>query len=54
MNQEMRKAMRRDSMAAGDVQLELQEVKKIQKSGSDGFMTLTVTCSNWYTIICCE
>lgn len=49
-----RTAKRGTQTAAGSVELELREVQKLQGNNRvDGFDTITVTCSEILTIICC-
>lgn len=49
-----RTAKRGKQTAAGSVELELKEVQKLQGSNRvDGFETITVSCCEFLTIICC-
>jgi hypothetical protein len=51
---EIRKKFRMEDKVVGDVQFELEEVKKIQKNRIDNdIMTITVGCSEYFTLICC-
>ena len=51
---ELRKTKQSEASAAGDVSLELAEVKKLQKKGQmDGIYTVTTRCGGLLTLICC-
>lgn len=49
---ELRNAKLGKTTAAGNVKRELKELQKIQESEKD-IMTITVTCGEFFTIICC-
>lgn len=50
---EARKQMRGE-VVSGDVQYEIRELNKIQeKNKVDAIVTITVSCSEILTIICC-
>lgn len=51
---EMRKLMLDGRNAAGDAEFELSELRKIKATGSDEIVTITVTCSSFITLVCCE
>lgn len=51
---ERRNAKRGKASAAGSVELELREVQKLQGNNRvNGIETITATCSEILTIICC-
>ncbi len=51
---ECRNAKRGKESAAGSVELELREVQKLQGNNKvDGIETISATCGEVFTIICC-
>lgn len=51
---EKRQALSNECTAAGNVMIELEELRKLQEiSTADGIHTISVTCSEFLTIICC-
>lgn len=51
---ERRNAKRGKESAAGSVERELREVQKLQGNNKvNGIETITVSCSEFLTIICC-
>lgn len=50
---EMRKRERRQSTVAGDLEREISEVKKLSHDKESEIYTLTATCGDFLTIICC-
>lgn len=52
--EELRRAKRGNSTAAGNVQMEVEQIKKIQMGDVDSKRsTITVGCSEFMTLICC-
>lgn len=52
--EEARSAKRSGGSAAGNAAYELTELEKLQRSGVDSdILTITVTCSEVLTILCC-
>lgn len=50
----LRKTKQSEVSAAGDVSLELAEVKKLQKKRQvDAIYTITIDCGYFLTLICC-
>lgn len=50
---EMRKKMLESGNAAGDIQAEMGELRKVQKTREEDVMTITVGCSALFTVMCC-
>ena len=52
---EIRDQLRKECIVAGDVDFEMEQLRKVQNSGGgNDVLTLTVTCSNIFTLVCCE
>jgi len=52
---QIRDQLRKESTVAGDVEFELEQLRKIQKTNTgQGIETITVTCSHLFTLVCCE
>lgn len=51
---ELRKKKQREASAAGDVGLELAELRKLQRGNQlNGIHTITTECSQILTLVCC-
>lgn len=51
---DLRKARHSKETAAGSVERELGELQKLQESKQgNGILTITATCNEFLTIICC-
>lgn len=52
--EELRRAKRGNSTAAGNVQMEVEQIKKLQMRNSNHVRsTITVGCSGVLTLFCC-
>ena len=51
---EMRKQMMEKSFATGNLEDEIKELRKRQQSSPEDVLTITVTCSGLFSLVCCE
>ena len=52
--EELRRAKRGNSTAAGNVQMEVEQIKKLQTRKVDSeILTITVGCGGLFTLVCC-
>lgn len=56
--EEIRSILRAEGSAAGDSAFEIEQLRRLQESQAknriQGFETITLTCSNFLSLICCS